>query len=278
MSDECPKSLVKWPPSGGTCLKGLCSEENLALRLDFDIPLAERDFLEKRKAVVGHALQKLLGLSSPPQTDKGPAGGCGLLGGRDQGDDWHLWESEGLGLQTMGILDAVSYITSLGSHMGHVHALRYFRLVAKGHKCGHRAHEGSRSPTSISATWRTSPWKEVYVFEDEENPKAPIVVHFPMVNLTFREFKAPGVRREGAEELIQGDVDVNTEDSPYVTSNLAYQPEDFQKLMDLMHYNIPNNRDTFLSALRRALERERVHEDEDEDHSCPQMDPSLFSF
>ncbi|XP_048104852.1 cytosolic phospholipase A2 beta-like [Alosa alosa] len=99
-----------------------------------------------------------------------------------------------------------------------------------------------------------------------------------MVNLTFREFKAPGVRREGAEELIQGDVDVNTEDSPYVTSNLAYQPEDFQKLMDLMHYNIPNNRDTFLSALRRALERERVHEDEDEDHSCPQMDPSLFSF
>ena len=36
------------------------------------------------------------------------------------------------------------------------------------------------------------PMKEVYVFEDENNPKAPIVVHFPLANLTFREFKAPG--------------------------------------------------------------------------------------
>ena len=34
--------------------------------------------------------------------------------------------------------------------------------------------------------------KEVYVFEDEKNPKAPIVVHFPLANLTFREFKSPG--------------------------------------------------------------------------------------
>ncbi|XP_042562072.1 cytosolic phospholipase A2 zeta-like [Clupea harengus] len=125
--------------------------------------------------------------------------------------------------------------------------------------------------------------KEVYVFEDEKNPKAPIVLHFPLANLTFREFKAPeehyinavhvfeGVRREGKDELRMGELDVSSSASPYITENLAYQPEDFQRLMDLTCYNVLNNRDTLLSALRRALQRERVHEDEDEhkDHSCP---------
>ncbi|XP_076141332.1 cytosolic phospholipase A2 zeta-like [Alosa pseudoharengus] len=116
------------------------------------------------------------------------------------------------------------------------------------------------------------PMKEVYVFEDENNPKAPIVVHFPMVNLTFREFKAPGVKREGEDELKQGEVDVSTKDSPYLTSltKLAYQPEDFQKLMDLTCYNVLNNHDILRSALRRALQRERAYVDGDahKDHPC----------
>jgi len=34
--------------------------------------------------------------------------------------------------------------------------------------------------------------KECYVFEDAEDPRAPIVIHFPLVNDTFKEFKAPG--------------------------------------------------------------------------------------
>ncbi|XP_031434720.1 cytosolic phospholipase A2 epsilon-like isoform X2 [Clupea harengus] len=115
------------------------------------------------------------------------------------------------------------------------------------------------------------PMKEVYVFEDEKNPKAPIVVHFPLANLTFREFKAPGVRREGEDELRMGELDVSSSASPYITENLAYQPEDFQRLMDLTCYNVLNNRDTLLSALRRALQRMRVHEDDGEhkDHCCP---------
>lgn len=34
--------------------------------------------------------------------------------------------------------------------------------------------------------------KECYIFVDEENLKAPIVIHFPLVNDTFRKFKVPG--------------------------------------------------------------------------------------
>lgn len=35
--------------------------------------------------------------------------------------------------------------------------------------------------------------KEVYVLEDKENPKAPIVIHFPLVNVSYKHFKQPGM-------------------------------------------------------------------------------------
>lgn len=38
----------------------------------------------------------------------------------------------------------------------------------------------------------SEPIKEVYVFEDKDNPEASIVIHFPMVNISFKQFKAPG--------------------------------------------------------------------------------------
>ncbi len=38
----------------------------------------------------------------------------------------------------------------------------------------------------------SEPLKEVYVFEDKDNPEAPIVLHFPLVNVSFKQFKAPG--------------------------------------------------------------------------------------
>jgi len=42
------------------------------------------------------------------------------------------------------------------------------------------------------------PQKEVYVFRDENNPEAPIVIHLPLVNLSYREYKAPGEPTGGA--------------------------------------------------------------------------------
>ncbi|XP_017332299.1 cytosolic phospholipase A2 zeta [Ictalurus punctatus] len=97
--------------------------------------------------------------------------------------------------------------------------------------------------------------REVYVFEDEENPDAPIVVHFPLVNISFKEHKAPGVKRQGKEELNAGNVDVSSRSSPYVTSNLTYAPEDFQRLVDLTCYNVSNNKESIVCALERALNR-----------------------
>ncbi|XP_052001294.1 cytosolic phospholipase A2 zeta isoform X2 [Xyrauchen texanus] len=103
----------------------------------------------------------------------------------------------------------------------------------------------------------SEPLKEVYVFEDKDNPEAPVVIHFPMVNISFKQFKAPGVKREGEKELKEGavDVDINSNTSPYITHKLTYTPENFQKLINLTSYNIENNKDIILNTLNKVLNR-----------------------
>ncbi|XP_020337275.1 cytosolic phospholipase A2 zeta [Oncorhynchus kisutch] len=113
------------------------------------------------------------------------------------------------------------------------------------------------------------PLKELYVFEDEENPKAPIVLHFPLVNISFKEFKAPGVARKGEEERKAGDVDISSSRSPYLTKHLTYTAKDFRALTDLTSYNIQNNKEQILQALGKVLERKVPVEESDhhEQHS-----------
>jgi hypothetical protein len=45
-------------------------DDEFEVRLDFDIPPEEKEFLKKRKVLVGQALQKELGLSSSPDPKK----------------------------------------------------------------------------------------------------------------------------------------------------------------------------------------------------------------
>ncbi|XP_052000966.1 cytosolic phospholipase A2 delta [Xyrauchen texanus] len=108
----------------------------------------------------------------------------------------------------------------------------------------------------------SEPKKEIYVFEDKDNPEAPIVIHFPLVNLTFKEFTAPGVKRVGKMEMKEGnfDVDFTSSSCPFATHKLTYSPEDFQKLASLTTYNILNNKDIILNILNKSLKRnmERV--------------------
>ncbi|POI35947.1 hypothetical protein CIB84_000298 [Bambusicola thoracicus] len=96
--------------------------------------------------------------------------------------------------------------------------------------------------------------KECYVFEDAEDPRAPIVIHFPLVNDTFKEFKAPGVKRS-LSEMEEGKVNLENNCSPYYLIRLIYSPENFDKLVNLSKYNILNNRDLLFQALQNAVER-----------------------
>uniref|UniRef100_A0A8C2YD69 Phospholipase A2 n=1 Tax=Coturnix japonica TaxID=93934 RepID=A0A8C2YD69_COTJA len=90
--------------------------------------------------------------------------------------------------------------------------------------------------------------KECYVFEDAEDPRAPIVIHFPLVNDTFKEFKAPGVKRSPSE-MEEGQVNLENNCSPYYLIRLIYSPENFDKLVNLSKYNILNNRDLLFRDL-----------------------------
>nr|XP_016847703.1 PREDICTED: cytosolic phospholipase A2 epsilon [Anolis carolinensis] len=96
--------------------------------------------------------------------------------------------------------------------------------------------------------------KECYVFEDPENPKAPIVIFFPLINDTFKKYKAPGVERSPSE-MKQGQVDVSSPQSPYGLQCFQYTEEDFDKLVELTSYNIQNNKYLILQSLQRAIER-----------------------
>uniref|UniRef100_U3JTZ9 Phospholipase A2 n=1 Tax=Ficedula albicollis TaxID=59894 RepID=U3JTZ9_FICAL len=98
--------------------------------------------------------------------------------------------------------------------------------------------------------------KECYIFADAEDPRAPIVIHFPLVNDTFKEFKEPGVKRDHSE-MEEGKVNLENNCSPYYLIRLIYSSENFDKLVNLSKYNILNNKDLLLRAIRCAVERKR---------------------
>ncbi|XP_067414245.1 cytosolic phospholipase A2 epsilon-like [Emydura macquarii macquarii] len=98
--------------------------------------------------------------------------------------------------------------------------------------------------------------KECYVFEDAESPRAPIVLFFPLVNDTFKKYKAPGVERSPTE-MAEGKVDVSSPLSPYTTRELSFCEENFNNLVKMTDYNIRNNENLIIQALRTAVERKK---------------------
>ncbi|XP_074680298.1 cytosolic phospholipase A2 zeta isoform X6 [Strix aluco] len=100
--------------------------------------------------------------------------------------------------------------------------------------------------------------KECYMFVDDDNPKAPIVLHFPLVNDTFQKYKAPGVKRESEEEKSFGDFVIESKDSPYRTLNFTLEPYDFSRLVEVNRYNVLNSKDTLFNTLNLALQRRKL--------------------
>uniref|UniRef100_A0A669PN24 Phospholipase A2 n=1 Tax=Phasianus colchicus TaxID=9054 RepID=A0A669PN24_PHACC len=98
--------------------------------------------------------------------------------------------------------------------------------------------------------------KECYVFDGADTPGAPLLLYFPLVNDTFQRYVAPGMSR-GAAEMEQGKVDLSSFCSPYSTREVSLKAEDFNKLQKLTTYNILNNENMILQALRMAVARKK---------------------
>ncbi|XP_016067789.1 PREDICTED: cytosolic phospholipase A2 epsilon [Miniopterus natalensis] len=99
--------------------------------------------------------------------------------------------------------------------------------------------------------------KECYLMKNSEEPDAPIVLFFPLISDTFQKYKAPGVERS-PEELEKGQVDIYGPKTPYATKELTYTEAAFDKLVNLCEYNILNNKDQLLQALRMAVEKKKL--------------------
>uniref|UniRef100_A0A8C3LDA2 Phospholipase A2 n=1 Tax=Chrysolophus pictus TaxID=9089 RepID=A0A8C3LDA2_CHRPC len=98
--------------------------------------------------------------------------------------------------------------------------------------------------------------KECYVFDGADTPGAPLLLYFPLVNDTFQRYVAPGMSRSAAE-MEQGKVDLSSFCSPYSTREVSLKAEDFNKLQKLTTYNIMNNENVILQALRMAVARKK---------------------
>uniref|UniRef100_A0A8C5TWE6 Phospholipase A2 n=1 Tax=Malurus cyaneus samueli TaxID=2593467 RepID=A0A8C5TWE6_9PASS len=98
--------------------------------------------------------------------------------------------------------------------------------------------------------------KECYVFEEADSPQAPTVLFFPLVNDTFKKYKAPGVERS-PEEMAEGKVDVSSILSPFTTREVCFSEENFDKLVKLTDYNVLNNEKLIIQALRLAVARRK---------------------
>uniref|UniRef100_A0A8C9EJ44 Phospholipase A2 n=1 Tax=Pavo cristatus TaxID=9049 RepID=A0A8C9EJ44_PAVCR len=90
--------------------------------------------------------------------------------------------------------------------------------------------------------------KECYIFQDSDLPGCPIVIFLPLVNDTFQEYKAPGVKR-CCSEMEEGKLDLTSRCSPYCMFAVRYTDENYRRLLNLSEYNILNNSQMIMQAL-----------------------------
>ncbi|XP_010116472.1 PREDICTED: cytosolic phospholipase A2 epsilon-like [Chlamydotis macqueenii] len=98
--------------------------------------------------------------------------------------------------------------------------------------------------------------KECYLFDGAETPGAPVLLFFPLINDTFQKYKAPSQKRSESE-MEDGKVDLYGCCSPYSTYSIQYTEKAYDCLVQLGEYNILNNEELIVQALRTAVARKR---------------------
>ncbi|KAJ7382064.1 Cytosolic phospholipase A2 [Desmophyllum pertusum] len=100
--------------------------------------------------------------------------------------------------------------------------------------------------------------KEYYVFSDPKDPTCPVVVHFPLVNKTFKEQVSPGVPRKTAEEKEFADFSIFEDpEGYYSTFNFHYPPKPFDRLSKLCEFNTLLAKDTIKDVMADCVRRRR---------------------
>ncbi|KAL9957155.1 hypothetical protein ACROYT_G038758 [Oculina patagonica] len=93
-------------------------------------------------------------------------------------------------------------------------------------------------PIDAEEQYKKYGMKEFYVFRHPTDPSCPIVMHFVLVNKTFREQSAPGVERKTKKQKSDGDFSIFEDpEGWFSTFNFRYPKEQFNRLADLSYFN-----------------------------------------
>ncbi|KAL4635077.1 cytosolic phospholipase A2-like [Arapaima gigas] len=97
--------------------------------------------------------------------------------------------------------------------------------------------------------------KECYIFKPKKGDKyCPTVIHFVLANISFRDFKSPGVPRKTQKEKELADFDIfDDPETPYSTFNFQYSSKAFTQLHDLMEFNTLNNTEVIKEAIKERI-------------------------
>jgi len=97
--------------------------------------------------------------------------------------------------------------------------------------------------------------KECYVFRDEEDERAPIILHFVLCNVNYKKYSSPGVLRDPEDK--SGDFELFGENTPYSTFNFHYEKKNFDRLHNLIRFNTLLHKKTILDNIEECVKLRR---------------------
>lgn len=102
--------------------------------------------------------------------------------------------------------------------------------------------------------------KECYIFRDPRDPHCPVVMHFVLINITFRDQVKPGVPRTTDAEKEFADFDIfDDPDRPYSTFNFRYTHKAFDRLTQLSEFNTLLYTEEIKKEIRNCIRNRRRH-------------------
>jgi len=103
------------------------------------------------------------------------------------------------------------------------------------------------------------PIQECYVFKDTQDIGCPVIIFFPLINKDFREFSAPGVRRETEEEIKFAEFDLFDNTSDYAIWRFVYPNLSFDRLYKMMEFNVLNNIHIIKTEFREFIDKHGIN-------------------
>jgi len=121
-------------------------------------------------------------------------------------------------------------------------------------------------PINAKEQYQKDGLKEYYVFAHPTDPTCPVVVHFVLVNKTFKEESYPGVPRSTDEEKKFADFSVFEDPKGhYSTFNFKYPPKQFDRLSELNKFNTLLAEKTIIDVMADCVRKRRARNANDFD-------------